>query len=140
LLDVNVLVALHVPDSQAYQRVQPWFFNCGSASFATCALTEGGFVRVSSHLSVKDGPIDFRELRIALGNLGSLPGHLYWPMNINYLQATEQFGLRMHGPKQVTDAYLLDLAIHHHGKLATLDKAVLHLAGAEFAEYVELIS
>jgi hypothetical protein len=139
LLDVNVLIAMHLPGSEDYQRVHRWFAQTGSGCFATCSITEAGFVRVSSQLSVKDGPIDFREVRIALGNLASLPGHAYWPMDIPYLAATEPFEPRMHGPRQVTDAFLLGLAQHHGGKLATLDRATLHLAGAGLASLVEMI-
>lgn len=139
LLDVNVLVAMHIPGNHDHERVLRWFARIGSKSFATCSITEAGFVRVSSQLAVKDGPIDFDEVRIALGNLTSLPGHAHWPIDISYLKATEPFGPRMHGPRQVTDAFLLGLARHHRGKLATLDKAVLHLAGTEFREFVELI-
>lgn len=140
LLDVNVLVAMHVPGNSDHERAKRWFDTTGSNRFATCSITQAGFVRVSSQLKVKDGPIDFRELRIALGNLASLHGHAYWPMDIPYLDATEPFGLRMHGHRQVTDAFLLGLALHHGGKLATLDKATLHLAGPELADLVELIS
>jgi toxin-antitoxin system PIN domain toxin len=140
LLDVNVLVAMHIPENRDHERAQKWFFESGSDCFATCAITEAGFVRVSSQLSVKNGPIDFREFRIALESLWSLHGHLYWPMNISYLAATEPFGPRMHGPKQVTDAFLLGLARHHGGKLATLDRATLHVAGPEHSGLVEIIS
>jgi predicted nucleic acid-binding protein len=45
----------------------------------------------------------------------------------------------MHGPKQITDAYLLGIAKHHGGRLATLDKAIKSLAGPEFSGLVELI-
>ena len=83
--------------------------------------------------------IDFREVRIAIANLASLPGHTYWPMDIPYLQATEPFEQRMHGHRQVTDAFLLGVAVHHGGKLATLDRAITHLAGSEFADSVEMI-
>ena len=139
LLDVNVLVALHVPENEDHLRVQHWFAITGSTSFATSPITQAGFVRVCSRLSVKNGAIDFRELRIALGNLVSLPGHAYWPMNIPYLAATEPFETRMHGHRQVTDAFLLGTARHHGGKLATLDRAVTHLAGPELASFIELI-
>ena len=140
LLDVNVLVALHVPGNQDYDRVQQWFAQTGSNSFATCSITEAGFVRISSQLSVKNGPIDFHEVRIALANLASLPGHAYWPMDISYLEATKPFEQHMHGHRQVTDAFLLGLALHHRGKLATLDRAIKHLAGPVFAPSVELIA
>jgi len=121
LLDVNVLVALQTGDSLVLERAQKWFEQTGSESFATCAITEAGFVRVSAQLKAKGGPIDFTEFKIALSTLAALPGHAYWPMDISYLEATDRFGPRMQGPKQVTDAFLLGLAIHHGGKLATLD-------------------
>lgn len=139
LLDVNILIAMHLPQNRDYRRVQRWFTQTGSKSFATCSMTEAGFVRVSSQLVVKDGPIDFSEFKIALGNLASLPGHAYWPMDINFIEATEPFSPRMHGPKQVTDAFLLGLTLHHGAKLATMDQGILHVAGAEYRHLVELI-
>jgi len=139
LLDVNVLIAMHMGDSQVLEMTQAWFSQIGSKRFATCAMTEAGFVRVASQLQVQGGAVDFSEFKIALGNLSSLPGHSYWPMDISYLAATEPFGPRIHGPGQVTDAFLLGLARHHGGKLATLDKGIRHLAGSEFSQFVELI-
>lgn len=130
---------MHVPGNKDYQLVHRWFAQTASASFATCSITEAGFVRVSSQLSVKGGPIDFTEFRIALESLASLRGHSYWPMDINFIHATGPFGPRMHGPNQVTDAFLLGLALHHGGKLATLDRGILHLAGPEHSGLAELI-
>ena len=68
-----------------------------------------------------------------------LPGHLFWPTPIDIFEATAPFEHRMHGPKQITDAYLLGLVKHHGGKLATFDRAILNLAGPEHAGLVELI-
>jgi hypothetical protein len=96
-------------------------------------------VRVSAKLKPKGGPIDFTEFKIALSNLATLPGHSYWPMDISYLEATDRFASRMQGPKQVADAFLLGLALHHSGKLATLDRGIAHIAGPEFAHLVEMI-
>jgi toxin-antitoxin system PIN domain toxin len=139
LLDVNVLVAMHLPENTEHERAQRWFTQTGSESFATCSMTEAGFVRVTSQLKVKDGPVDFTEIKIALGNFASLPGHSYWPIDINFIEATEPFSARMHGPKQITDAFLLGLTLHHKAKLATMDLGILHVAGAEFRHLVELI-
>lgn len=43
------------------------------------------------------------------------------------LEAVARFELRITGHQQVTDAYLLGLAIHKKGRLATLDRALLSL-------------
>lgn len=140
LLDVNLLVAMHLPGDREYERVQHWFARIGSQSFATCAITQAGFVRVSSLLAIKDRPIDFSETSTSLRLLASLPGHFFWPMDLPYLEATAPFQPRMHGYRQITDAYLLGLARHHGGKLATLDRGILHVAGPEFRDYVELVA
>lgn len=140
LLDVNVLLTLHLSASSDHAKTQRWFKAKGSRSFATCAVTQAGFVRVAGQLAVKDRPLELKELQIALGNLISQSNHKFWPMDIPLLQAIEKFESRIHGHRQITDAYLLGLAMHHGGKLATLDRGVLHLAGPEFQDSVELIA
>lgn len=139
LLDVNILVAMQIPDNRDHHRALRWFDRVGSSSFATCAITEAGFVRVCSLLKVKDGPINFEEHRIALQTYASMAGHIYWPMDISFLEATDPFGARMHGRGQITDAFLLGLARRHGGVLATMDRATLHLAGNEFSGLAEII-
>ncbi len=79
------------------------------------------------------------EARNALQRLVQLPSHVFWPDTPAYLNATESLFARMQGHRQVTDAYLLGLAIHNKGKLATLDRGIGHLAGKEFAASVEVI-
>jgi hypothetical protein len=61
-------------------------------------------------------------------------------MDLGYLEASAPFEGRAYSPKQVTDSYLLGLAIHHQSILATLDRGIVHLAGSQFAKHVELIS
>jgi uncharacterized protein len=79
------------------------------------------------------------EARELLRALTKEPGHRFWPSTMDVFEAAVRFESRMQGPKQVTGAYLLAIAIHHKGKLATMDRALLHLAGPEFAKHVELI-
>ena len=52
LLDVNVLVALFWPNHNHNKPAQAWFE--GVKRFATCPITELGFLRVSS---IKDVPV-----------------------------------------------------------------------------------
>jgi toxin-antitoxin system PIN domain toxin len=139
LLDVNVLIALHSPDHKDFNRVHRWFEAKAIERFATCAITQAGFVRVSAQISEKPLASEFAESRIALTEFVARAGHKYWPMDVGYLEATEPFKSRMHGHRQITDAFLLGLALNHGGKLATLDRAILHVAGAEYAGLMELI-
>jgi predicted nucleic acid-binding protein len=50
--------------------------------------------------------------------------HRFWEATISYTHAVEEFGNRLVGHRQVTDAYLLGLAMHYGGKLATLDNRI----------------
>jgi predicted nucleic acid-binding protein len=67
------------------------------------------------------------------------PGHIFWSDTPAYLDSTKSLFARLQGHRQTTDAYLLGLAIHNHGKLATLDRGIRQLAGNEFAANLELI-
>lgn len=138
LLDVNVLITLHSPTYDGFHAVRHWFLTKAIHSFATCAVTEAGFIRVSTQISA-EANVGMEEAKIALTGLKQQSGHTFWPMAIGYLEAANSFGQYLRTHRQITDAYLLGTAIHHKGKLATLDRGVLHLAGPKFAEHVELI-
>jgi hypothetical protein len=141
LLDVNVLVTLHLPASADFEKVDTWFGKLGPAGFATCAITQAGFVRVLTQQSLyTPDPIRLSEARFSLGTFLQNARHYFWPMDIGYLEATSPFEGRAYGHKQVTDGYLLGLAMHHQATLATMDRSILHLAGPEFAKHVELIA
>jgi uncharacterized protein len=141
LLDVNVLVTLHLPASADFKRVDVWFGKLGPSGFATCAITQAGFVRVLTQQSLyTPDPIRLSEARFSLNTFLQNTGHHFWPTDIGYLEATSPFEGRAYGHKQVTDGYLLGLAIRHQGTLATMDRKILHLAGQEYAKHVELIA
>jgi uncharacterized protein len=140
LLDVNLLLKLHLPASSDHGRVTRWFSRHGSNAFATCAITQAGFVRVLTQQSlISLDPIELSEAIFSLGVLQQRPGHRFWPMDLGYIDATTKFDGRLFGHQQVTDGYLLGLAIHHKGKLATTDRRIQHIAGKEFADFVTLI-
>jgi predicted nucleic acid-binding protein len=62
-----------------------------------------------------------------LGSNLDNPSHRFWGDDISLVQAVQPFERRLRGHQQVTDAYLLGLAIHKKGKLATMDRAVAAL-------------
>jgi predicted nucleic acid-binding protein len=79
------------------------------------------------------------EARNALERIVQRPGHVFWPDTPAYLDCTQSIFARMQGHRQTTDAYLLGLAVHNRGKLATLDRGIRHLAANEFAANLEII-
>jgi len=71
-----------------------------------------------------------------LEDLADQPGYCYWPIADSWVKLTAPFVDRIVGHQQITDAYLLGLAIKEDGVLVTFDKGVRYLAGQEFAEHV----
>jgi hypothetical protein len=140
LLDVNLLFVLHQPLHPDYKHADRWFRSGAGKAFATCPITQSGMMRLLLRGIAGLDPFDMQEARKALQHFIEEPGHVFWPDTPGYLDSTEGFFARMQGHRQTTDAYLLGLAIHNRGKLATLDRGILHLAGREFATCVELVA
>ncbi len=67
----------------------------------------------------------------------------YWYCGITeserWVDITARFAARILGHQQVTDAYLLGLAIKEDAVLVTFDRGLVYLAGAEYEEHVELL-
>ena len=129
LLDTNVLLALAWPNHVHHPEAMKWFRERGAPSFRTCPLTETAFVRISCNPRFTAEAVSPSEAIALLRRICALPGHQFWPDD---LSLTEQHpGLtRLAGHRQVTDAYLLALAISHEGMLATLDRGVAAVAGS----------
>jgi len=142
LLDVNVLVALLWPEHDFHKLVQAWFGENAHKGWATCPITQAGFIRVVSnpHFSIRAvSPADaLRVLDLTLQH----PAHRFWFDDVPLNEALAIFGKRLVGHQQVTDAYLLGLAIRKKGRLVTLDRSVVELLGRDDprAGAVELIS
>jgi uncharacterized protein len=87
-------------------------------------MTQCGFVRVSSNPAFSPHALSPAEaLALLRANLNH-PAHSFWPDDVD-LRSTSKFAAQhLSGHQQVTDAYLLSLAISHQGKLATLDRGI----------------
>jgi uncharacterized protein len=127
LLDVNVLVALLWPAQESHPKVHNWFTRRSSEGWATCPQTQAGVVRIVSNPAFSPSAVSPAEATQALKKSLAHPNHEYWPADVSYLEATEPFGNQIVGHKQVSDAYLLGLAIHHGGSLVTMDRGILEL-------------
>jgi toxin-antitoxin system PIN domain toxin len=134
LLDVNVLIALAWPGHEAHERVQVWFARNASAGWATCPFTQSAFVRILSNPAFSPHAVSpqdaLRGLTISLKH----PAHIFWPADVGFGDAVRPFQNRLVGYKQVTDAYLLGLALLKRGKLATLDESLGTLLAPESRE------
>jgi toxin-antitoxin system PIN domain toxin len=142
LLDVNVLIALGWKGHPSHSRAQTWFARNNRAGWATCPFTQAAFVRIVSNPAFSaQAASPLEALSLLITNVGH-PTHQFWPDDISLRDAIWHFEDRLVGHQQITDAYLLGLAIHKKGRLATLDRSLIELfdGGDSRANAVELIS
>lgn len=136
LLDVNVLIALSEEGHVAYGKVHRWLKEAAGAPWATCPLTQAGFVRIITNPGFHPHPVTLVEAFQVLDDIIRRAGHRFWPLDITLSDAVQPFQNRVFGHRQVSDAYLLGLAIKRKGRVVTLDHGIATLAGREFAQYV----
>jgi toxin-antitoxin system PIN domain toxin len=122
LLDINVLIALVDPDHLHHAGASSWFHSIERDAWATCPLTENGFIRILSQPSYPTFSGNSENARRTLNALTSNPGHQFWPDSVS-LRDSQTFP-RLSGVKNLTDLYLLALAVSHKGKFATLDARI----------------
>jgi hypothetical protein len=137
LLDVNVFVALLAESHVHHQLVTKWFNASPHLHWAICSFTEAGFLRNAT--ASRPGQITMSEATAVLGTMAQHPGYHYLPITADWHGLCSPFFKRLYGTKQVTDAYLLGLAVREGMVLVTLDKAILHLAGDEHGKHVLLL-
>lgn len=119
LLDVNALLALHDPVHVHHRAARAWFAEEGQQAWATCPITENGFVRIASHPSYPNpmGGVQGAILRVL--RFREVTGHQFWTDDVTICDVLEPNALITQA--HVTDVYLLALAIKNGGKLATFD-------------------
>lgn len=131
LLDVNALVALAWDSHVHHEAVRGWFAAKSADGWATCPMTESGFVRVSSNPKVLPSFIGIEAARGVLSSLCDLRGHRFLA---NDVSLTDHDLPPIVGHQQVTDALLLTLVRRHGTRLVTFDAGVAALADGEDVE------
>lgn len=130
LLDVNVLVALIDEAHTHHKSVVAWFDATGKRDWGVCAFTEAGFLRVMTRS--RTGDYSVAAMTHLLEKLALHRGYRYWPITAGWSLLAAPFRGRLFGHQQITDAFLLGLAVKESGVLVTLDQAMSHLAGAQY--------
>ncbi len=139
LLDVNVLLALLDVDHVDHARLSDGMDEHLSGGWATCPLTENGFVRVASSPGYPGAVAPETAARL-LADACQATDHVFWPDDISLLDPSRIDVRRLHGHRQVTDAYLLALAVQHDGRLLTNDRRIASVAvPGTTAEHLTLV-
>lgn len=130
LLDVNVLIALFDEDHTLHRTALEWLDESGEAGWASCPLTQNGCMRVMSQPGYPNAmPIHVIAERLRDATAHS--HHEFWPDGLSLLNKDVVDTSRIHGPKQLTDVYLLALAVSRGGRLVTFDRSLPLSAVAE---------
>lgn len=139
LLDVNVLIALHDRQHVHHATASLWFREHAEEGWASCPLTQNGAARVMSQPTYPQ-PAPLSALIAMFRQSFADPSHMFWPDDISLADGTVFDSQRIHGHRQVTDVYLLGLALAHGGRLVTLDARIPLSAvrGAQTDHLVEL--
>ena len=123
LLDVNVLIALLDADHSLHERAFEWFGAHARGGWASCPISQNGCLRIMSHPGYPNPlPVAAVMERLAAATRSSY--HQFWPDDVSLLDPLIADPARIHGPRQLTDLFLLALAIHHGGRFVTFDTAV----------------
>jgi uncharacterized protein len=124
LLDVNILLALTMPTHVHHNAAHDWFSHAKASGYATCQLTQLGFLRLSMQPAVVKIPLLFSDAMQVLEQITSSPGHSFWQQSSALTDIQREIQTCIHGHNQLADAVLLDLAIRNKGQLATFDRRI----------------
>jgi uncharacterized protein len=124
LLDVNVWVALFDDAHQFSDRANA-FIESRGAKVASCPLVENGVIRVMSLPSYgRRGGVSMQRVRERLREACAALDHEFWPDDISLRDDSLFDFSRVQGHNQITDLYLLALAVRHGGRLVTFDPSI----------------
>lgn len=129
LLDVNVLVALAWPNHVHHSAASEWFGRNHREGWATTAVTETGFVRVSSNRAAIPTATTPAWAVQLLREMTALEGHEFWADDVAIVSGGRGDASQISSHRDVTDAHLVALAERHGGRLVTFDSRISRLLG-----------
>ncbi len=141
LLDVSVLVALFNGGHADHDVAHDWLADNSEEAWASCPLTENGLLRVLGNPTQAAGFVPIPTLLENLKRFCASTRHDFWPDAISFRDETMFNVAAIRGPAQLTDVYLLGLAVKRGGRFVTFDRGV-PLAAVKGArqEHLEVIT
>lgn len=124
LLDVNVLVALFRQSHIHHEVAHDWFEEQRPHGWATCPITENGFLRIVANPSITPEAMRSTDAIALLRRFRESGHHHFWPDRLSYCDEHLLSSAIGPGHRQVTDVYLLALARQMNGTLATFDRSI----------------
>ncbi len=123
LLDVNVLLALLDGDHVQHVTAREWFRAEVAAGWASCGVTQNGFVRIISQPRYPS-PVPAAQAIVRLATASAGPHHQFLPSSVSILDSGIVDPSRILSSRQITDVYLLALAVANDLLLVTFDQSI----------------
>lgn len=123
LLDVNVLIALLDADHTSHHAAISWFRTHAGNGWASCPITQNGCLRIMSHPGYPNAH-HVHAIADRLREATAQQVHQFWPDDVSLLDGHVIDTTRIHGPRQLTDVFLLALAVRHDGFLLTFEHSI----------------
>lgn len=123
LLDVNVLIALHDANHALHATASKWLIDNIEQGWASCPLTQNGCLRIMAQSGYSNPQPLSVLVRLLQKSTNSL-AHEFWGDGPSLLDATRFQHGHIHSPRQLTDLYLLALAVAHQGRFVTFDQRI----------------
>jgi uncharacterized protein len=123
LFDVNVLIALLDQAHPHHETASSWLTANIKQGWASCPITQNGCIRIMSQPSYPGARPAAQIIERLRGGLQHA-AHRFWPDDVSILDDKVVDATRVHGARQVTDTYLLALAVQHGGRLVTFDSGI----------------
>lgn len=124
LLDVNVLIALFNEHHVHHEPAHDWFADHHGQPWATCPLTENAFIRILSDPAQRPALVPLPMLVEHLDRFCRDDRHEFWPDAVSIRDQALFNVLMARGHRQLTDVYLLGLAVKRGGRLVTFDQSI----------------
>ncbi|MFA6930945.1 MAG: TA system VapC family ribonuclease toxin [Lentisphaeria bacterium] len=139
LLDVNVLIALMDAGHVHHEVAMNWLEKNLAAGWASCPITQNGCIRIMSQPGYP-GALPAAQVAGRLAEAAAFAEHEFWPDSISLLDSEIFDWSRVLGHRQITDIYLLTLALQNGGRFVTLDRRITidSVKGASLAQLVYL--
>jgi toxin-antitoxin system PIN domain toxin len=125
LIDVNVLIALLDPVHPAHAKAHLWA-DTAQGGYATCPIVQNGVFRIMTQPAYANGgtPLSLSVVMDAFVKTIANIDHELWGEPLSLADTTVFDRRFIHGPRQLTDIYLLGLAVQKQGRLVTLDRNI----------------
>jgi hypothetical protein len=123
LLDVNVLIALLDAAHVHHGGARTWLEANIAEGWASCPITQNGCIRILSQAAYP-GAEPPAAVAARLAGAVATRWHEFWADDLSLLDSGVLDWRQLLGSRQLTDAYLLALAVRRGGRLVTLDRSV----------------